>query len=198
MGLNWMAKVQEFEHGKYLIKSGKIGEEWVARAFHKPPSRTKGLVAEAKGNSLGTAVDAVKTKLEDERTDRERCRRWDEQAQFAVPLRSEYITAIQQTKLSTSQIAMLKAHAASGDLGLTAGELARAGGYANYETANSLYGKCGRAVAEYLGIEAPLAIKRAGDVATGVLAWSGAPRHDTDHFVWVMYPELREAVMQYL
>jgi hypothetical protein len=193
-----MAKIQQLEHGKYLIKCGKLGEVWTARAFPKPPSKTKGMVAEATGTSFDTAVDALQEKLKREHSERESRRRWDEEANFSVPLPEEYTAAIRQTKLSDAQIAMLKAHALAGDEGLTSGELARAGGYPNYETANSIYGKCGRAIAEYMGIEPPLASKRAGDVATGALAWEGKPRTDTDHFVWIMYPELREALSKTL
>ena len=39
---------------------------------------------------------------------------------------------------------MLFAHAKAGQAGLTAGEIAAAGGYTTYSTANAVYGKLGR------------------------------------------------------
>ena len=35
------------EHGRYQIKSGRLAGEYVARAFPKPPTKARGLIAEA-------------------------------------------------------------------------------------------------------------------------------------------------------
>ena len=90
---------------------------------------------------------------------------------------------------------MLVAHAKSGDRGMTAGELAHAGGYKSFETTNALYGRFGREVAEALRIDLPQSMLREDTLATGVLAQGGETRDGEDNFVWVMYPELRSAVL---
>ena len=49
-----------------------------------------------------------------------------------------------------------------------------------------------------LGLDLPrTALRTDEDVATGVLATAGRPRAD-GQFVWVMHPELREAVADYV
>ena len=182
------------EHGKYIIKSGKLAGEWVARAFPKPPAKSKGLVAEAKGSSAEDAVETLKVQLEQDQTQRETSRRVDKRSGLAIPLRQEFITALEQTKLSDAQVAMLKAHSIAGTHGLTGNDLARAGGYSNFDTANVIYGKAGRALGEYLGVDTGDPKAKHGEIPAALLAGEGVPRPETGQSVWVMHRELREAV----
>jgi hypothetical protein len=51
--------IQLGEHGRYQIKSGRLAGEFVARAFPKPPTNARGLIAEARGASEEEAIAAL-------------------------------------------------------------------------------------------------------------------------------------------
>ena len=187
-----MAKIVEDEHGNYQIKAGKLGGVFVARAFPKPPAKTKGMIAEAAADSADAAIAALKTELDTRETVRRADRRFDEQANLSVPNEHEYLEALQQASLSNAQIAMLRAHAIAGEDGLTTGALARAADYKSLDTARTTYGKAGRALGEYLDIEVPKPSKVDGEGPIRVLAFGVAI--DDGKVVWIMHPELRRAV----
>lgn len=180
----------------HSIKAGQLPGQsaFLARAFAKAGKPGAPILAEAQGPSAEAAIEAVKAKLDALDAARRTARRIHPATGLAVPSAEEYESALRQVALSEAQIAMLKAHAAAGEAGLTAGALARAAGYPNFETANSIYGKAGRAIGDHLNLPAPQSTTREGDVATMLLAYGGPAAPDTGHFVWVMYPELREAV----
>lgn len=181
------------EYDKYTLRAGMMSGVWTARAFYKSPSRTKGIVMEVTGESEEAVLIDLKNKLDELRARLLAARRRDEAMKFDVPSCEEYAMALQLTQFSDAQLAMLKAHAAAGDSGMTAGELASAGGYADFSSANLHYGKCGRAIAETLSIVPPESNLRDSDVPTVVLAAAGEARPKGE-FVWVMYPELRRAI----
>lgn len=187
----------QISYGKYIIKVGKLSNRWTARAFHHPPTSSRGIAAEAVGESSDQAVIAVKERLDAIAGAHRAARRYDERSGFDVPSAEEYAAALAHASLAAAQIAMLKAHAAAGEIGLAAGELAHAAGYTDYSSANVHYGKCGRLLAEVMNVRVPDSELHDNGVPTGVLAWEGATRPNGE-FVWVMYPELRQAVEEVL
>ncbi|WP_410219160.1 hypothetical protein [Paracoccus sp. (in: a-proteobacteria)] len=133
----------------------------------------------------------------DER-DRELRAQWrlDERTGFLVPTTGECELAIQMASLGGSQLMMLKAHAAAGDAGMSALQLAQAGGYADFSSANMHHGKGGRKLAEQMHAKLPESQVRAGeDVPTTAIAtWLPTPGDPHNTGRWIMHPELREAV----
>lgn len=185
--------IVEADHGKYRIKAGQLGGIFVARAFPKPPTRAQGLIAEAEGDTEEAAIAALKTKIEARDVQRESVRRWDEHADVSVPNEEEFVEALQQTPLSRPQIAMLKAHAFARDEGLTMSQMARAAGYKSRDTAAKVFRKAGDLIADYLGIEIDEEANRDREGAALLLAFKYIQGEDVPT-VWVMHPELRDAV----
>jgi lambda repressor-like predicted transcriptional regulator len=188
-----VAGIIEEEHNKYLIKAGRLGGTYVARAFPKPPSKAQGVFAEAEGDSYQAAVAALKSVIEARDIQREAVRRWDENASVSVPNEEEYVEALYQTSLSRPQIAMLKAHSFARDEGMTLDQLARAAGYKSRETAGKVFRKAGDIIADYLGIDVTEDAVPGRDGATLILAFQYIQGEDVPT-VWIMHPELRDAV----
>ena len=91
---------------------------------------------------------------------------------------------------------MLRAHAAAGDEGLTARQLATAADYKDHSAANLHYGKLAYAVAEILGMDAFLAQYQSDKRgAITLLGEAGPERNGAD--VWVIRPELAQALDQF-
>lgn len=185
------------EHRKFIIKSGQLSGKWVARAFHKSPGATRGITHETTGSDRDSAILALTQLIDTEAGEQRGLRRHDDALDFDVPTAQEYAMAIRGSDLTDKQVAMLRAHAASGEQGMTAGELAAVAGYKNQSSANLHYGKCGRLLAEAIDLEAPQV--RSGDekALTGIIASAGPARED-EALVWIMHPELREAVEKVL
>ena len=179
-------------HGRYDLKAMKMKDTALARAFIHGVTGA-GIIAEAKGKTVDEAMEALKAavaEVEQEKTD---ARRRVSETGFDVPTAEEFERALAVTKIADTHWEMLRAHAASGEEGLTAGALARAAGYKNRNAANLQYGKLGEAIAGTVGVALPASTVHADTpVATGVLAVAGDPREG--EFVWVMHPELRDAV----
>ncbi|MCE0506371.1 hypothetical protein LR948_13450 [Roseivivax sp. GX 12232] len=187
-------KTVEVTYGRYRLLSAKLGERFVARAFYARGGKRRGIVAEAEGDGAQGALDALRGKLDDLQRRQRSARRRDETLGFDVPSVSEFEEALGTASLSKIQWRMLEAHAKTGADGMTAGELASAGGYSDFEVANSIYGRAGRLVAEAIDVVPPMSTTRSEEMPTGVLAGVGKPRKDTGNFVWVMHAELREAL----
>ncbi|QFS84643.1 MULTISPECIES: hypothetical protein [unclassified Roseivivax] len=187
-------KVEMIEYGRYLIRYGNSGGEARALAYRKN-TKSKGQIADATGATPDEALQTLKQILDERHRERAKARRRAENIDFLIPTVEEYAEALEVLKPEGAKLDMLVAHAKSDDVGLTAGEIARAGGYDSFETANALYGRLGREIAEVLGVSAPTSTIRADDVQTGVIAQAGPARAETGAFVWVMYPELRKAVL---
>jgi hypothetical protein len=189
-------KVTVVQHGRFEIKAGTVEGKFTAYAFVARPKLIKGIHASANGTSDENAIENLKEHLDQVDKKNRKARRYDSVMRFDVPTLDEFMNAVKAVlpSLSSTQQDMLFAHLASGEKGMTAGELSNAGGYSHFETANSIYGRVGRAFQGYLGIDAPAAENREGDVATGIIATEGEQRSD-GRLVWVMYPELRNAML---
>lgn len=185
-------KILTERKGRYDLKAMKMGQTALARAFlHGQPGA--GIAAEAKGKTPEEAMEALREMIGEVELERASVRRRIEETGFDVPTSAEFEDALSRVRVSDRQWDMLRAHAASGEEGLTAGELARAAAYKNYNAVNLQYGKLGETVAEGIGIDLPAHPAKEGEnVATGVLAGPGETRGG--EFVWVMHPELRAAI----
>lgn len=187
-------KVQEAIYGKYRLRAGKQGSTFLARAFHGEGAKKRGFVAEVEGASSDEALEALKQLLEERNKTRSQARRYISRLEFHVPTTEEFVEALQVAGPSPAEQDMLGAHAKAGAQGLTPLQIAQAGGYNSISNANALYGKLGRKLGEHLQISAPLALSGQRDVPTGILATYEADPQGGDVMVWIMHPELREAV----
>ena len=187
-------------HGRHTIRVLEISGEWKARAFLTDAPKGKGFAAEGTAGTRDAAVAEVAGLLDErDRALRER-RRLDEGSGYAVPATEEFERALITADPSAQERAMLTAHAGAGASGLTAGEIAAAGGYADLSSGNLLYGKLARRLAERIGAPIPPSRTRRGDdLPTLVIAaWHPVEQEAGSSGRWVMYPEMREAVARAL
>ena len=191
-----MQKASSVQHGRYTIKVMEINDEWRSAAYLTDAPRGTGCHAHASAPTREEAISAAAAILDEKDQELRANWRLDERTGFLVPTPQEYELALKATGLAEGQIRMLTANAVAGDAGLTASQLANAGGYADYSTANLLYGKAGRAMAERMGWKVPASRLRDGeDGPTTVLAaWRPTPEDPAQDGFWIMYPELREAL----
>ncbi len=167
-----VSSVTVLTHGRHTIRAGKLNERFVARAFLPG---AKGSVLECGGTNLDAAIAALKSALDDKDRLRRKARRPLPEHQAEVPTPDEFLEALSVMKITDELRTMLKAHRSAGARGLTAGELAQAGGYQGYETANLHYGKLARAVAEYLSVPVPRSsIQKDREIPTLLFAIDGA------------------------
>lgn len=126
---------------RYTIRSMTIAGEWNARAFRgKTP-----IGAMLTGATEEEAILATKAALDAEHAGQRAARGPD-----GYPTAVEVRAALAAITLTDGQDAMLKAHLWAADNIMTATELAAAGGYDSYVSANSQYGTLGRKLAEEL------------------------------------------------
>ena len=189
-----LAAVRLGEHGRYQIKSGRLAGEYIARAFPKPPTYARGLIAEATGATEEAAIAALHDVIDAREIRRTDDRRPDPRTGFAVPSVEEYAEAVAQVALSRPQRAILNALALADDEGLSELRLASAAGYKSNASANRAFVSAGLLIASYLSVDA------ASDVATSehdgatFLGYRGEKRNDEEPGNWILHAELREAV----
>jgi hypothetical protein len=186
-----MAKVLTARYGRYDLKAGPMGGTFTARAFLRGARPGHGTTAEATGPSAEAALTALETLLRDREAAERQSRRLASNG-VLVPGPDAYRLALAVVRVHPNQWAMLNAHAAAGPNGLSATQLARAGSYDDFSTANLHYGKLGRLVADDLAMALPVRANET-EVATAALATydlfpDGIQR-------WVIHPELATAVL---
>jgi sirohydrochlorin ferrochelatase len=186
--------IQLGEHGRYQIKSGRLAGEFVARAFPKPPTNARGLIAEARGASEEEAIAALHDVIDARETRRTEGRRIDETTGVSVPSFEEYLEALDQIALSRPQHAMLTALALSEDDGLSEQRMANAAGYKSRSSANRAFAAAGLLIASYLAIEMPAEEQPENLAGSSVLGLRGVPKKDDAPGNWILFQELREAV----
>jgi hypothetical protein len=181
-------------YGRYVLRAGKLGTTFVARAFLRDASTPGGIIAEATGKTAEAALDTLQEMLSEQDRARRAAHRPSEGPRAEVASEEEYREALAALRVTDAQWKMLRAHALAGPKGLSAGELADAADFANYSSANLQYGKLGRDIAAYLNLDLPESKgRKREDVSTAALADEGTP-NEKGHFVWVMHPELAAAV----
>jgi len=184
-----MNQHEDVQYGRYFIRTATIGEHARATAF---ADGVEGPVAQAEGDTPDEAIEVLCDMLDRRDGDREAARR--KIGKFTVPTTKEYGEAWATLDLAPKLHAMALAHAAAGDAGMTAVELAAAAGYPTPAGVNLQYGMLGREIADALDMDLPKTLAYKGaDAAIGLVGWKGEERPDGS-FVWVMHPELRKVV----
>jgi hypothetical protein len=186
------------EHSRYQIKSGWLAGTFVARAFPKPPTAARGMIAEATGATEEAAIAALHEVIDTRENKRTGERRSDPLTGVDVPSVEEYVEAIRQITLSGPQCAMLTALSLAGEDGLTDARMAYAAGYKSEASANRSFVATGLLIGEYL-----FAASQGGDAAgtpegTALLGFRGETAVEGDVGNWILHPELRQAVRQAL
>ena len=181
-------------HGRYQIKSGRLSGEYVARAFPKPPTNARGMIAEAKGATEEAAIAALHDVIDARETRRTGDRRTDPTTGFAVPSAEEYAEAMGHVALSRPQRAMLSALAIADDDGLSETALAYSAGYKSTASANRAFASAGLLIASYLSLVAPPTLVTSEYEGTTLLGYRSEPRNDEDPMNWFLHAEVREAV----
>ena len=171
-------------YDRYHIKVMQSVNGWRARAFVGRLRVDEDVVEGSMEAALASCREMLAHRLARQRAARLR----------GVPDAEEYAEGLNLIwdELSGGQRAMLLAHAR--ELNLTAGELAAAGGYAGYQTANLKYGEIGRMLAERLSITLE---RRFGDqsfIYTSALAGEG-PRDTAGNWCWTIHASLRQALL---
>ncbi len=177
------------EHSRYQVKSGWLAGTFVARAFPKPPTKARGMIAEATGATEEAAIAALHDLIDARENRRTDGRRDDPKAGIAVPGTEEYVEAIRQVGLSRPQCAMLTALSLAGEDGLTVLRMADAAGYKSDAAANRAFVAAGLLIADCLSVETPTHATSGDPEYAAIL---GYRRDETGN--WILHAELREAV----
>jgi hypothetical protein len=183
---------RETTYGRYIIRSMKISAEWNARAFRGKAAA--GIVHS--GATEDAAILAAKAAIDANHALQRAARGLD-----GFPTAAEVQVALATISMTDGQSAMLRAHLLAPENIMTATELATAGGYDSYVSANSQYGALGRKLAEELEWHPP--------EFKGVPTWTfalatgadGENRADIEamgyeQWRWKLRPEVAEAFNQ--
>ncbi len=187
-------QIQVGIHGRYQIKSGPLAGKFVARAFAKPPTKARGLIAEASGMTEEVAITALHDVIDARENRRIEARRKDPRTGISVPSIEEYAEALGHVALTRTQHAMLTALSVADADGLTEAQLANAAGYKSLASANRSLASAGRLISSYLSLEANSKVQPAAVEYGSILVVRGEPQDETDPGNWILYPELRDAV----
>lgn len=189
-----MAGTISRHHGRYILRAGKLGAAFTARAFLADAKAGSGIVAETTGPTAEAALDDLVLVLAARDSEQRSQRRAHPDVDLVIPTSAEYADALAALPVTPGQRAMLAAHRIAGDAGLTATQIADAASYASFASANLHYGKLGRMIADYFTIALPKdSAGRADYVATNMLASAGHAQVN-GHWLWIMHPELRKAL----
>ena len=182
------------EYGRYQVKSGHLSGEYVARAFPKPPTTARGMIAEARGATEEAAIATLRSVIDARETRRTGDRRTDPTTGLAVPTPEEYAEAVGQVALSRPQRAVLAALALAGEDGLSETGIASAAGYKSSASTHRALASAGLLIASYLSMETTSGVETSGQDGMTVLAYRGEQRSEEDPGNWVLHAELRGAV----
>lgn len=186
--------VQHGEHGRYQIKSGWLSGTFVARAFPRPPTQARGMIAEATGATEEEAIATLQEAIDARENRRADNRREDSRAGFAVPSTEEYVEAIRHVALSRQQLAMLTAMSLTEGNGLTAERMAYAAGYKSQAAAFRSFAATGNLIGAYLSI-CTISNKTSSDPEGAALLGYRTETLDADDpGNWVLHEELQKAV----
>ena len=188
------AKIHVGEYGRYQIKSGRLSGNYVARAFPKPPTKARGMIAEAGGKTEEAAIAALHAIIDSRKSAQADERRFDANLQRSIPSTNEYVEAIRQVTLSTPQLAMLKALMLAGEGGLSDAELAGAAGFKSTASANRAFARAAFLVANYLDIDSELNGEQTAPKLSSSLAYRVESKREKEPSNWVLHEELSSAI----
>lgn len=186
--------IHESEYGRYQIKSGLLEGKFVARAFAKPPTKARGMIAETSGATEEAAISAMKEAIDARESRRIEGRRKEPLTELSVPSIEEYAEALSHVALTRPQSAMLTALSLSDAGGLSDVQLAKGAGYKSLASANRSLARAGRLISSYLAFETNSKEPSSAVDGSSVLVFRGEPRDDADPGNLIPYPELRKAV----
>lgn len=186
--------IQVGELGRYQIKSGLLAGKFVARAFAKPPTKARGVIAEASGATQEAAITALHEVIEARESRMAENRRTDPRTGASVPSIEEYTEALGHVALTRPQRAMLAALSLADADGLTEARMANGVGYKSHTSANRSLARAGRLIATFLSSETVSNGSSTDLDGTAVLGFRGEPQHDKDPGNWILHPELRDAI----
>lgn len=185
-------EIVEREYGRYMIKAGLLQNTIVARAFPKPPSKFRHLVAEAFGKTADDAIEQLIKTLEALRSERRSLRRDDPFLASGVPTSDEYADALRSLSPGPKLLRVLHDHALSRRRGLRMADLATAGEFATVQDLLSAYQRLGtdilRVVEPDEGPDVGLQIVMCGINGDGSLP----------NDIGALQPELQDAVLRLL
>lgn len=185
-------QIVEREHDRYMIKAGLLQNVVVARAFPKPPSKFRHLVAEASGKTPDDAIERLIAKLESLRSERRSNRRDDPSIPCGVPTPDEYADALRSLSPGPKLLGVLHDHALSRRRGIRLAELAKDADYASAGDLLAAYDKLGR---DLLKVIEPDEARDTGlAVVMCGIEGDGLPPSD----LGALQPELQDAVLRLL
>lgn len=185
-------RIVEQEYGRYLIKAGVLHDTFLARAFPKPPSKFRHLVAEATGASIDQAIDRLKSELDALGENRRSKRRIDAALPSGVPTSEEYADALRSVSPAEKILHVLHDHALSRRRGLRLSELVKSSEFGSQQDLLQAYAKLGQRIAfEIEPDEKP----RSG--LPFVVVLSDENECLTDNIA-ILQPELQDAVLHLL
>ena len=182
----------EQEHGRYMIKAGRLKETIVARAFPKPPSKFRYLVAEETGKSTDDAIARLIVKLDGLRIKRRSLRRFDPSLAAGIPTFEEYADAVRSLSPGPKVLGMLHDHALLRQRGMMLADLVKTGEFAAPQDLLNAYEKLG--VEIYKLIEPDEAVTAGLPVVMQMPADGVLNARDTA----ILQPELQDALLQLL
>lgn len=181
-------------YGRYQIKSGYIAGVFTARAFPKPPTKARGLIAEARGETEDAAIAALHSALDARETQRNEDRRPDPHTGTAVPTSEEYVEALNCVNLTNPQRDMMMALSLAEAEGLTAVRVAVAGGYKSTSSANKALSSAGLMISGYLTSDTDPTTISTSSNGSALIGYRSASAHDKKPGNWIMHPELCAAM----
>jgi hypothetical protein len=190
-------KQEVFE--RYLIRSGKVGGTWQARAYRGKRAIGDPLI----GATRDEAVAGAKARILERDAEISAERQPD-----GSPSAREYAEAFDEIgSLHPNYQAMLDAHLSAPDRLISSSQLAAAAGYANWSAANLHYGTLARRLAEAMNYNPPtrddgspiwtytLATAAGdGDLEPEQLFAVLERSFDDPHFEWLLRPQVVEAL----
>ncbi len=186
------------EYGRYQIKSGRLAGAYGARAFLKPPTKARGLIAEATGETEEAAIIALHSAIDAREASRAEDRRTDPRKGTQVPTSDEYVEALHSVNLTRPQRAMLMALSLVEAGGLAEAKVADAGNYKSTTSANRALASVGRMIASYLSSGTGSLRPSIGSDGSALIGYRDASEHDEKPESWIMHPELCAAIRKVL
>ncbi|MBR2656500.1 hypothetical protein [Yoonia sp.] len=184
--------IVEQEHGRYLIKAGQLQGTIVARAFPKPPSKFRHLVAEETGKTTDDAIVRLIEKLDGLRAKSRALRRADPSLDTGVPTLVEFADALRSYTPGPKVLDILHDHALLRQRGAQLSDLAKTGNFASPQDLLNAYEKLGVEIYKQIDPDEALV---AGLPLIVQMPESGA-LENTD--MAILHPELQDAVLQLL
>lgn len=181
-------------YGRYEIKSGYVAGVYMARAFPKPPTKARGLIAEATGETEEAAIIALHTAIDAREVRRAEDRRTDPRTGTQVPTSDEYVEALHSVNLTRPQRAMLMALSQEETDGLAAVKIVDAGSYKSTTLANRALASVGRMIAGYLSLGTGPKGPSTGSDGSALIGYLDVSEYDEKAENWIMHPELCEAI----